>query len=142
VGHIHVLNGVAVARHPLLGVVESPVLTQNRLQQVRVRTGRNAVYCIVRAHKGSNVTADAALETWQVVLDKVLLGDLGVELVSEVTVPVLDIVTGKVLAGRHNSFILIARVSLETLDQSAYIRRQMVRIFTRGLLATGVLHCS
>jgi hypothetical protein len=52
-----------------------------------------AVKHTVGTHKRSNVgVTSAALEWWQVVLDKILLRDLRVELITQIPVPTFDII--------------------------------------------------
>lgn len=120
---IDILNGIAIRCHPLLSVVPTPVLTEHCLEQVRVGTRRNSIDRIVRAHESSHVTADAAFEAGKVILNKVLLRNLRIELVSVVAIPGFDIVASEMLACSDNALVGVGGVPLEILNQGRYIGR-------------------
>jgi hypothetical protein len=57
-------------------------------------------------------------------------------LVTKVAVPRLDIVASEMLASSSDLSDLRIFATLETIDESVDIRRQMVRVFTGGLLTS------
>lgn len=96
---VNILHGVAIRSHVLIVSSPSPVLAKDGLQQIAVGARRNSVDCIVRAHKGAHPRVSSTLlERRQVVLREVLRGNDCVEAVSNVSIPVLKIVTREMLA--------------------------------------------
>jgi hypothetical protein len=118
VGQEDVLDRITITGDPLLLVGPVPVLTEDIVQEPRIGTGGNAVQSAVCAHEGSNVgVSGARAERRQVVLDQITLTDLDIVLVTKVSVPRLDIVTGEMLAssGDLSDFRILA--ALETHDK-------------------------
>jgi hypothetical protein len=113
------------------------VLTEDVIQQPRIGTGGNAVQSAVCAHESSNVgVSGARAERRQVVLDQITLTDLDIVLVTEVTVPRLDIVTGEMLASSGDLSDLRILATLETHDKGVNVGRKMVRVFSRSFLTS------
>lgn len=108
VGQVDVLNRVAVRGDIKAVISPVPVVSQHVLQDVRVGTGRHAIYGVVGAHDGSDLgITGARLERLHVVLAQLLWVDNGIEPISLVAVPVLDVVADKVLqvcVSRYQSF--------------------------------------
>jgi hypothetical protein len=69
------------------------VVAQNRLQQERIRTGRDAIDGVVTAHNRAHFcVTHAGLEGREVEFRKILLRDDGVERETLVTLPILNVV--------------------------------------------------
>jgi hypothetical protein len=118
VGKEDVLDGITIAGNPLLLVGPVPVLTENIVQKPRVGTGGDTVQSAVCAHESSNVgVSGARAERRQVVLDQITLTDLDIVLVTEVSVPRLDIVTGEMLASSGDLSDLRILAALKTHDK-------------------------
>jgi hypothetical protein len=137
VGQEDVLDRITITGNPLLLVGPVPVLTEDVVQQPRIGTGGNAVQSAVCAHESSNVgVSGARAERRQVVLDQITLTDLDIVLVTEVTVPRLDIVTGEMLASSGDLSDLRILATLETHDKGVNVGRKMVRVFSRSFLTS------
>jgi hypothetical protein len=90
----------------------------------------------VRAHEGADVRFDTGLERSQVVLYEVLLRNLDIVLISQVTIPVLNIVSSEMLARGYHALIGVTCVTLKPLDKGFDIRGEVIGIFSRCLLTT------
>jgi hypothetical protein len=76
------------------------------------------------------------LERRKIILDKILLGDVRIVLVSQIAIPVFDVIPSIMLAGSYDTLVRVCGIALETLDQSFDIRRKMVSIFSGSFLPT------
>lgn len=137
VGVIDILNRAAVADNSLLLISPVPVLAEDIVQEPRVRASWAAVESIVGAHEAERVRVSGALlEGRHIVLHEVPGANLGIELVTVVTVPRLEVVSGKVLAGGAHTLDLGVLSTLKTVDEGLHVAAQVEGVFTGGLLST------
>ena len=136
-GAIDVRYGVTIACDPS-GVVKAPIVSQDVLQQERIRTRWDAVDSVIGAHDTSDLRiADASLEWGQVIFGKILLGDHRVEAVAHDAFPVVQVVRGEVFAVCDNLEVRFGVEStLEAEDEIVNITLQMEGVFSWGFLTT------
>jgi hypothetical protein len=92
------LNGVAVGHDPTV-VGKLPVVAQDGLEKVAVGACGNAVHRVITAHDRHDLgVAYTALEGLEVVLAELLSGDNRVELPLNYAAPVVQVISGEVLA--------------------------------------------
>lgn len=133
----NVVDGITIRRHPAANVVEAPVVPQYGLEEVGVGTRGNAVDRVVTAHNGGNpCVTHAALERGEIVLAQVLSGDNRVKRHAAVSVPVLQVVCGVVLAVRDDLVVCGVDTTLEALDEVEHILRGVEGVLARRFLAT------
>lgn len=132
-----VVDGIAIGRD-VAPFGEAPTLSQQGLQEEAVGAAGHAVDGVVRAHEAVRLcVARRSEELGSVVLGEVLLGDDGVEAQTRLVVPVLEIVSGKVLGRGGNLEVLGVDTALETGDVLVRVGRgQHVGIFAGSLLST------
>ena len=117
VGNKAYLNSITVTRNVVVVISPPPVLAQNIVLYVRVRTCGHAVDRVIRTHDGSNLgVAGALLKRRHVVLGEVLGRHDGVEAVSNNTLPSLHVIAGIVFARCYDLADLL--VALKTGKQS------------------------
>lgn len=90
----------------------------------------------VRAHKGANVRLNTGLERSQVILHEILLRNLDIVLVPQVTIPVFNVVSGEMLACGYYTLVRVCRITLKSLNQGLDIRGEVIGVFSRCLLTT------
>ena len=111
------MDSIAVTGDVIVVISPPPVLAQNVVLDIRVRTGGYPVDRIVRAHNGADLgVAGARLKRRHVVLGEILGRNEGVEAISNDALPSLHVITGVVFASCYDLANLL--VALETGNQS------------------------
>jgi hypothetical protein len=133
---INIFNGIAVADDPLLIIRPAPMLTQYIINKIFIRAARNAIHSVIGAHECPNVCLHTCLEGGHVALCQILHRDLRIELEAPVSVPALHVAPGEVLAGGDYSLVLRIIASLEAINESSNIGRQVENVFSWSFLAS------